>query len=144
MLTVIFLTSVYIVLWLIHATFNVMFYLQIMTNLWKLKYQKSNKNYFWLQDSWYLFLSQFSFSCYLSFASLHLIYTNIKRVLTYFWSMFQFYTPGNTRKPLVFWCFQGVWNENIGQKWVNLARTNFVLTCQDNANFRYWMDLIWQ
>ena len=41
-----------------------------------------------------------------------------------FWPMFQFYTPWKhqktyTRKPLVFWCFQGVINGNIGQKWVN-------------------------
>ena len=28
------------------------------------------------------------------------------------------YPPENTRKPLVFWCFQGVWNGNIGQKWL--------------------------
>ena len=27
--------------------------------------------------------------------------------------------PENPRKPLVFWCFQGVWNENIGQKWIS-------------------------
>ena len=47
--------------------------------------------------------------------------------LTHFWQMFSFIPPENTRKPKVlikrfaskvFWCFQGVWNGNIGQKWV--------------------------
>ena len=28
------------------------------------------------------------------------------------------YPPENTRKPLVFWCFQGVWNGKICRKWV--------------------------
>ena len=28
-------------------------------------------------------------------------------------------TPENTKKPLVFWCFQGVQNGNVGQIWVN-------------------------
>ena len=32
--------------------------------------------------------------------------------------MFPFYTPENTRKPNIFRCFQGVWNENTAQKWV--------------------------
>ena len=33
--------------------------------------------------------------------------------------MFPFYTPWNPRKPKVFWCFQEVWNGNIGLKRVN-------------------------
>ena len=36
-------------------------------------------------------------------------------ILTHFWPMFPFYTPW---KPLVFCCFQGVKNGNIGRKWV--------------------------
>ena len=32
---------------------------------------------------------------------------------------FHFTPPGNTRKPFVYYCFQGgVVNGNIGQKWV--------------------------
>ena len=30
-----------------------------------------------------------------------------------------FIHPENNRKPLVFWHFQGVYNENIDQIWVN-------------------------
>ena len=29
-----------------------------------------------------------------------------------------FIQPENTKKPKVFWCFQGVKNREIGQKWV--------------------------
>ena len=36
--------------------------------------------------------------------------------LTHLWLTFPFYTPWNTRKPKVFWCFQGEWNGSIGQK----------------------------
>ena len=32
--------------------------------------------------------------------------------------MFPFYSPEN-KKTNDFWCFQGTWNGNIGQKWVN-------------------------
>ena len=32
--------------------------------------------------------------------------------------MFSFIPPENTRRPKIFWCFQGVYNGNIGQKWV--------------------------
>ena len=103
-LIVIFLTSVCLVLWHIHATFNVMFYLQIMTNLWKLKYQKSNKNYFWLQDDWYPFPSPTTYHLH------H--YTWSIPILNAYWPISgqcsNFLPPGNTRKPLVFWCFQGV------------------------------------
>ena len=28
--------------------------------------------------------------------------------------------PENIRKPLVFWCFQVVWKESSGMKWVNV------------------------
>ena len=38
--------------------------------------------------------------------------------LTHFWSMFPFYPPWkHYRKPKVFWCIQGAWNENVSQKW---------------------------
>ena len=46
--------------------------------------------------------------------------------LTHFWSMFLFHTPGNTRKTLMLWCFQGLKKGNIGQKWVNNQNTRLV------------------
>ena len=42
--------------------------------------------------------------------------------------MFPLYTPENTIKPLVFWCFQRLYNEDIAQKWVNSFRTNVSLS----------------
>ena len=40
--------------------------------------------------------------------------------LTHFSPMFPFDTPENTRKPIVFSCFQGVPNGNVGQERVNV------------------------
>ena len=37
----------------------------------------------------------------------------------HFHFMLSFYTPWRQQKTFVFRCFQGVWNSNIGQKWVN-------------------------
>ena len=42
-----------------------------------------------------------------------------KHQLLQFWPMVSFYTPENTIKPLLFWCFQGVLKENICLNWVN-------------------------
>ena len=33
--------------------------------------------------------------------------------------MISFDTPENIRKPVVFWCFQGVSKEISGMKWIN-------------------------
>ena len=51
----------------------------------------------------------------------HLKRTHCNRVpcknVTHYCRCSHFRPPENTRKPLDFWCFQGVWN-NIGEKWV--------------------------
>ena len=49
--------------------------------------------------------------------------------------MFPFYTPENTRKPKVFWCFQGVQNGNIGQKRVNIT-AKYLILIYKNLNLR--------
>ena len=36
--------------------------------------------------------------------------------------MFLLYTLENTRKPMVFWCFQGILNGNTGQKRANVNK----------------------
>ena len=41
--------------------------------------------------------------------------------LTHFWIMFPFNLPENSRKPLIFWCFQGVEKGCLGNEWVNLS-----------------------
>ena len=45
--------------------------------------------------------------------------------LTFSGLLSYFIPPENTRKPKVFWCFQGVWNRNLSQKCVkkNLQNT---------------------
>ena len=40
-------------------------------------------------------------------------------LLNHFDQCFHFISPENARKPLVFWCFQGIQNWNFGQKRVN-------------------------
>ena len=59
--------------------------------------------------------------------------------------------PENIRKPLVFWCFQGISKENSGMKWVNsvFQRGSIILKCTDNilSRPRYrmsWMLIILQ
>ena len=42
--------------------------------------------------------------------------------------MLPFIPPENTRKTLVFWCFHGVQNGNIGQKWVNFPDIPYKFT----------------
>ena len=42
--------------------------------------------------------------------------------LTYFWTMFTFYTPPPENTRNFFWCLQEVQNGNIVHKWVNLSR----------------------
>ena len=61
--------------------------------------------------------------------------TSIKsfpRILRYFWQMFckrsHFVPSENTRKPEVFWCFQGVSNGNIGQTWVTYTLTSNIFS----------------
>ena len=44
------------------------------------------------------------------------------QLLTHFWRKFPFIPPENSGKALLFWCFQEVQNEKVGQKlgWLNL------------------------
>ena len=53
-------------------------------------------------------------------------------VLTHFWPIFLFYTSWKLK---VFWCFHGVLNGNIGQKWVKvidcLLCLEYLLTSKD-------------
>ena len=42
-----------------------------------------------------------------------------KIYLTYFRLKLHFYSPENSRKPKMCWCFQGVQNGNISLKWAN-------------------------
>ena len=39
--------------------------------------------------------------------------------LTIFDQCFYFLSSENNRKPKVFWCFQGVGNGNVDQKWLS-------------------------
>ena len=68
-------------------------------------------------------------------------------VLTYLRLMIHFYTPGidqwsicipleNTRKPGVFWCFQGVHERNIGLHWVKQLR-NVIIQLQGEHLLRH-------
>ena len=46
--------------------------------------------------------------------------------------------PGNIRKPLVFWRFQGVWKCDTGLKWVNRAAVNIsALSFLKNYKYEY-------
>ena len=43
-----------------------------------------------------------------------------------------------TSGSLVFWCFQGMQNKKIEQKWVNrVLKKNLFLNCNCNCNLRY-------
>ena len=44
-----------------------------------------------------------------------------------------FIIPENTRKPLVFWSFQGILNGDIGQKWVD-KKTCHIHSCMINTS----------
>ena len=55
-----------------------------------------------------------------------------KTKLNHFWPMFTFHTPWNTTKPKVFCSFQGVWNENAGQKSVICS----IYNCVKSVRFR--------
>ena len=47
------------------------------------------------------------------------ILNNSKLVLTHIFPMFSFFYPlKNIKKPFAIWCFQWVYCENIGKKWV--------------------------
>ena len=48
----------------------------------------------------------------------------VARALINFRPMFPFYTRGKHHKTKVLRCLQGVWNWNIGQKWVNVIAEN--------------------
>ena len=94
---------------------------------------------FWQSGlNWWLLSKTFPMFCLTaifmrSFPDFHKAFTpQVKLVHIYFvpditpitGQCFYFILHENTRQPKIFWCFQGLLNENIGQKWINLFFQN--------------------